>query len=151
MSWHFVERWLQKVNQHSTLIGKFWLTFLIIFRIVVVSSVGDRVYSDEQSEFKCNTLQVPWKSHFQAHLLVYSIDWLYKCLFQHVLANLAHSLLEFSNYSCVYPFYCVHGLQVSTVQIDFGFELTFKVHTKSRETKVAKVVRRRNKRRNHHR
>ena len=58
MSWHFVERWLQKVNQHSTLIGKFWLTFLIIFRIVVVSSVGDRVYSDEQSEFKCNTLQV---------------------------------------------------------------------------------------------
>ncbi|CBY31554.1 unnamed protein product [Oikopleura dioica] len=60
MSWHFVERWLQKVNQHSTLIGKFWLTFLIIFRtrIVVVSSVGDRVYSDEQSEFKCNTLQI---------------------------------------------------------------------------------------------
>ncbi|XP_076801546.1 gap junction delta-2 protein-like [Clavelina lepadiformis] len=58
MSWHFVERWLQKVNQHSTLIGKFWITFLIVFRIVVVSSVGDRVYSDEQSEFKCNTLQV---------------------------------------------------------------------------------------------
>ena len=62
MSWHFVERWLQKVNQHSTLIGKFWLTFLIIFRIVVVSSVGDRVYSDEQSEFKCNTLQVQFKT-----------------------------------------------------------------------------------------
>ncbi|XP_039249255.2 gap junction delta-2 protein-like [Styela clava] len=58
MSWHFVERWLQKVNQHSTLIGKFWITFLIVFRIVVVSSIGDRVYSDEQSEFKCNTMQV---------------------------------------------------------------------------------------------
>ena len=29
-----------------------------VVRIVVVSSVGDRVYSDEQSEFKCNTLQV---------------------------------------------------------------------------------------------
>lgn len=57
MSWHFVERWLQKVNQHSTLIGKFWITFLIVFRIVVVSSVSDRVYSDEQSEFKCNTNQ----------------------------------------------------------------------------------------------
>ena len=66
MSWHFVERWLQKVNQHSTLIGKFWLTFLIIFRIVVVSSVGDRVYSDEQSEFKCNTLQVNYKILFKA-------------------------------------------------------------------------------------
>ena len=54
MSWHFVERWLQKVYQHSTLVGKFWITFLIIFRIVVVSSISDRVYSDEQSEFKCN-------------------------------------------------------------------------------------------------
>lgn len=58
MSWHFVERWLQKVYQHSTLIGKFWITFLIVFRIVVVSSVSDRVYSDEQSEFRCNTGQV---------------------------------------------------------------------------------------------
>ena len=58
MSWHFVERWLQKVYQHSTLVGKFWITFLIIFRIVVVSSISDRVYSDEQSEFKCNTAQI---------------------------------------------------------------------------------------------
>ena len=53
-----------KVNQHSTLIGKFWITFMIVFRIVVVSSVGDRVYSDEQSEFKCNTMQVFYRVIF---------------------------------------------------------------------------------------
>uniref|UniRef100_F6S9Q0 Gap junction protein n=1 Tax=Ciona intestinalis TaxID=7719 RepID=F6S9Q0_CIOIN len=57
MSWHFLERWVEKANQHSTLVGKFWITFLIVCRMVIVASVGDRVYNDEQSEFKCNTLQ----------------------------------------------------------------------------------------------
>nr|XP_039248700.1 uncharacterized protein LOC120326464 [Styela clava] len=57
MSWHFLERWIEKANHHSTLVGKFWITFLIVCRMVIVASVGDRVYSDEQSEFKCNTLQ----------------------------------------------------------------------------------------------
>ncbi|CAK8672104.1 unnamed protein product [Clavelina lepadiformis] len=57
MSWHFLERWVEKANQYSTLVGKIWITFLIVCRMVIVASVGDRVYSDEQSEFKCNTLQ----------------------------------------------------------------------------------------------
>jgi len=57
MSWHFLERWLEKTNQHSTLLGKFWITFLIVVRMVVVASIGDRVYNDDQSEFKCNTQQ----------------------------------------------------------------------------------------------
>uniref|UniRef100_F6S9P0 Gap junction protein n=1 Tax=Ciona intestinalis TaxID=7719 RepID=F6S9P0_CIOIN len=57
MSWHFLERWVEKANQHSTLVGKFWITFLIVCRMVIVASVGDRVYNDEQSEFKCNTQQ----------------------------------------------------------------------------------------------
>ena len=57
MSWHFLERWLEKANQHSTLIGKFWITFLIVCRMIVIGSLGDRVYADEQSEFRCNTAQ----------------------------------------------------------------------------------------------
>ncbi|CAG5113447.1 Oidioi.mRNA.OKI2018_I69.chr2.g7557.t2.cds [Oikopleura dioica] len=57
MSWHFVERWLEKASQHATLVGKFWLTFLIVCRMVIIASIGDRVYADEQSEFKCNTQQ----------------------------------------------------------------------------------------------
>ena len=40
MSWHFLERWLEKTNQHSTLLGKFWITFLIVVRMVVVASIG---------------------------------------------------------------------------------------------------------------
>uniref|UniRef100_A0A4W5L0X0 Gap junction protein cysteine-rich domain-containing protein n=1 Tax=Hucho hucho TaxID=62062 RepID=A0A4W5L0X0_9TELE len=42
---------------HSTVIGKIWLTMLLIFRILLVTLVGDAVYSDEQSKFTCNTLQ----------------------------------------------------------------------------------------------
>lgn len=57
MSWHFLERWLEKANQHSTLLGKFWITFLIVCRMIVIGSLGDRVYADEQSEFRCNTAQ----------------------------------------------------------------------------------------------
>lgn len=57
MSWHFLERWLDRASQHSTLIGKFWITFLTIARIIVITTIGDRVYADEQTEFKCNTLQ----------------------------------------------------------------------------------------------
>lgn len=57
MSWHFLERWLEKSNQHTTLVGKFWITFIVVCRMVVIASLGDRVYADEQSEFRCNTAQ----------------------------------------------------------------------------------------------
>ena len=40
MSWHFVERWLEKASQHATLVGKFWLTFLIVCRMVIIASIG---------------------------------------------------------------------------------------------------------------
>lgn len=46
-----------EVQNHSTVIGKIWLTVLLIFRILLVTLVGDAVYSDEQSKFICNTLQ----------------------------------------------------------------------------------------------
>lgn len=46
-----------EVQNHSTVIGKIWLTVLLIFRILLVTLVGDAVYSDEQSRFICNTLQ----------------------------------------------------------------------------------------------
>ena len=57
MSWHFLERWLEKANQHSTLLGKFWITLLIVCRMIVIGTLGDRVYADEQSEFRCSTSQ----------------------------------------------------------------------------------------------
>ncbi|KAJ7990664.1 hypothetical protein DPEC_G00302740 [Dallia pectoralis] len=55
--WSILGRFLSEVQNHSTVIGKIWLTMLLIFRILLVALVGDAVYSDEQSKFTCNTLQ----------------------------------------------------------------------------------------------
>ncbi|XP_028838831.1 gap junction delta-2 protein-like [Denticeps clupeoides] len=55
--WSILGRFLTEVQNHSTVIGKIWLTMLLIFRILLVTLVGDAVYSDEQSKFICNSLQ----------------------------------------------------------------------------------------------
>ncbi|XP_071396080.1 gap junction delta-2 protein-like [Centroberyx affinis] len=55
--WSILGRFLTEVQNHSTVIGKLWLTMLLIFRILLVTLIGDAVYSDEQSKFTCNTLQ----------------------------------------------------------------------------------------------
>ncbi|CAK8693187.1 unnamed protein product [Clavelina lepadiformis] len=57
MAWHIFEKLLEGVANYSPFIGKVWITFLFMFRLIMVASIGDTVYSDEQSAFKCNTLQ----------------------------------------------------------------------------------------------
>ncbi|XP_041052659.1 gap junction Cx32.7 protein [Carcharodon carcharias] len=55
--WSLLGRLLTEVQNHSTVVGKIWLTMLLIFRILLVTLVGDAVYGDEQSKFTCNTRQ----------------------------------------------------------------------------------------------
>ncbi|XP_067865989.1 gap junction Cx32.7 protein [Heterodontus francisci] len=55
--WSLLGRLLNEVQNHSTVVGKIWLTMLLIFRILLVTLVGDAVYGDEQSKFTCNTRQ----------------------------------------------------------------------------------------------
>ncbi|KAM9779444.1 gap junction Cx32.7 protein-like [Syngnathus typhle] len=55
--WDLLGRLLDKVQTHSTVIGKVWLTVLFVFRILVLSTGADRVWGDEQSDFVCNTEQ----------------------------------------------------------------------------------------------
>ncbi|XP_018414143.1 PREDICTED: gap junction gamma-2 protein [Nanorana parkeri] len=57
MSWSFLTRLLEEIHNHSTFVGKVWLTVLIIFRIVLTAVGGESIYSDEQSKFMCNTKQ----------------------------------------------------------------------------------------------
>uniref|UniRef100_UPI00398F1C28 gap junction gamma-2 protein n=1 Tax=Pristiophorus japonicus TaxID=55135 RepID=UPI00398F1C28 len=57
MSWAFLTRLLEEIHNHSTFVGKVWLTVLIIFRIVLTAVGGESIYSDEQSKFVCNTKQ----------------------------------------------------------------------------------------------
>ncbi|KAM8872738.1 gap junction gamma-1 protein-like [Synchiropus picturatus] len=57
MSWSFLTRLLDEISNHSTFVGKIWLTVLIIFRIVLTVVGGETIYYDEQSKFVCNTNQ----------------------------------------------------------------------------------------------
>nr|XP_020471051.1 gap junction Cx32.7 protein-like [Monopterus albus]XP_020471052.1 gap junction Cx32.7 protein-like [Monopterus albus] len=55
--WDALSRLLDKVQSHSTVIGKVWLTVLFVFRILVLRTGADKVWGDEQSDFICNTQQ----------------------------------------------------------------------------------------------
>ncbi|KAG7258974.1 hypothetical protein CRUP_016991 [Coryphaenoides rupestris] len=54
MSWSFLTRLLDEISNHSTFVGKIWLTLLIVFRIVLTAVGGESIYYDEQSKFVCN-------------------------------------------------------------------------------------------------
>ncbi|NP_703195.2 gap junction alpha-8 protein [Rattus norvegicus] len=55
--WSFQGNILEEVNEHSTVIGRVWLTVLFIFRILILGTAAEFVWGDEQSDFVCNTQQ----------------------------------------------------------------------------------------------
>ncbi|KAJ8398295.1 hypothetical protein AAFF_G00428650 [Aldrovandia affinis] len=55
--WTLLKRLLDAVHQHSTMIGRLWLTVMVIFRLLVVAVATEDVYTDEQERFVCDTLQ----------------------------------------------------------------------------------------------
>ncbi|XP_034073020.1 connexin 32.3 [Gymnodraco acuticeps] len=55
--WGFLSTLLDKVQSHSTVIGKIWMSVLFLFRIMVLGAGAENVWGDEQSGFLCNTQQ----------------------------------------------------------------------------------------------
>uniref|UniRef100_A0AAQ4S4J4 Gap junction protein n=1 Tax=Gasterosteus aculeatus aculeatus TaxID=481459 RepID=A0AAQ4S4J4_GASAC len=55
--WSSLGRLLENAQEHSTVVGKVWLTVLFIFRILVLGAAAEEVWGDEQSDFTCNTQQ----------------------------------------------------------------------------------------------
>ena len=55
--WGFLSNLLEKVQSHSTVIGKVWMTVLFVFRIMVLGAGAEKVWGDEQSKMICNTKQ----------------------------------------------------------------------------------------------
>ncbi|GAA6093282.1 gap junction protein alpha 8 paralog a, partial [Tachysurus ichikawai] len=55
--WSFLGNILEEVNEHSTVIGRIWLTVLFIFRILILGTAAEFVWGDEQSDYVCNTKQ----------------------------------------------------------------------------------------------
>ncbi|XP_047441676.1 gap junction alpha-3 protein-like [Mugil cephalus] len=55
--WNLLGKLLEKAQEHSTVVGKVWLTVLFIFRILVLSAATEKVWGDEHSGFTCDTKQ----------------------------------------------------------------------------------------------
>ncbi|KAM4663216.1 gap junction alpha-3 protein-like isoform 1-T2 [Discoglossus pictus] len=55
--WNLLGKLLEKAQEHSTVVGKVWLTVLFIFRILVLGTAAEKVWGDEQSGFTCDTKQ----------------------------------------------------------------------------------------------
>ncbi|XP_041831809.1 gap junction Cx32.2 protein-like [Melanotaenia boesemani] len=53
--WSYLSTLLDKVQSHSTVVGKIWMSVLFLFRIFVLGAAADKVWGDEVSEFYCDT------------------------------------------------------------------------------------------------
>lgn len=53
--WSYLSGLLHKVQSHSTVVGKIWMSVLFLFRIFVLGAAADKVWGDEVSEFKCDS------------------------------------------------------------------------------------------------
>ncbi|KAK2830094.1 hypothetical protein Q5P01_018025 [Channa striata] len=57
MDWKFLEGLLSGVNKYSTAFGRIWLSVVFVFRVLVFVVAAERVWSDDQGHFDCNTRQ----------------------------------------------------------------------------------------------
>ncbi|CAN9507566.1 unnamed protein product [Ophioblennius macclurei] len=55
--WSYLSSLLDKVQSHSTVVGKIWMSVLFLFRIFVLGAAADKVWGDEVSEFYCDSLE----------------------------------------------------------------------------------------------
>ncbi|CAL8268892.1 unnamed protein product [Boreogadus saida] len=55
--WSLLGNFLEEVQEHSTSVGKVWLTILFIFRILVLGTAAESSWGDEQEDFTCDTIQ----------------------------------------------------------------------------------------------
>ncbi|XP_041039866.1 gap junction delta-4 protein [Carcharodon carcharias] len=45
------------LNYNLTIVGKIWITVMVVFRLLVIIGVGYPLYQDEQTKFTCDTMQ----------------------------------------------------------------------------------------------
>ncbi|KAL2081918.1 hypothetical protein ACEWY4_021736 [Coilia grayii] len=54
----FLSKLLDKVQQHSTVVGKVWMSVLFLFRIMVLGAGVESVWGDERCNMECDTQRV---------------------------------------------------------------------------------------------
>ncbi|XP_077595587.1 gap junction delta-3 protein-like [Stigmatopora nigra] len=55
--WTFLGGLFTHLQDHSPMLGRFWLLLMLVFRILILGTVASDMFEDEQEEFACNTLQ----------------------------------------------------------------------------------------------
>ncbi|XP_054473955.1 gap junction Cx32.2 protein-like [Anoplopoma fimbria] len=53
--WSILSDLLDKVQSHSTVMGKVWMSVLFLFRIFILAAGIDQIWGDEQANMNCNT------------------------------------------------------------------------------------------------
>lgn len=53
--WSFLSNLLDKVQSHSTVVGKVWLCVLFLFRVFILAAGVDNIWGDEHGNMNCNT------------------------------------------------------------------------------------------------
>ncbi|XP_028996307.1 gap junction Cx32.2 protein-like [Betta splendens] len=65
--WSFLSELLDKVQSHSTIVGKVWMSVLFLFRVFILAAGIDRIWGDEQSNMDCNTRSIGCKNACYDH------------------------------------------------------------------------------------
>lgn len=60
--WSFLSSLLDKVQAHSTVFGKVWMSILFLFRIFILAAGVDNIWGDEQSSMDCNSRSLGCKN-----------------------------------------------------------------------------------------
>ncbi|KAJ8414462.1 hypothetical protein AAFF_G00053320 [Aldrovandia affinis] len=55
--WGFLSGLFDTLQEHSPMLGRFWLLLMLVFRMLILGTVATDLFEDEQEEFTCNTLQ----------------------------------------------------------------------------------------------
>ncbi|XP_068433069.1 gap junction Cx32.2 protein-like [Clinocottus analis] len=53
--WSLLSDLLDKVQSHSTVVGKVWMSVLFLFRIFILAAGVDGIWGNEQADMDCNT------------------------------------------------------------------------------------------------
>ncbi|CAL8397808.1 gap junction beta-3 protein-like [Gadus morhua] len=80
MDWKSLEGLLSGANKYSTIFGRIWLSIVFVFRVMVFVVAAERVWSDDQANFDCDTRQPGCKNvcynHFfpVSHIRLWSLQ-----------------------------------------------------------------------------
>lgn len=81
--WSFLSALLDKMQSHSTVMGKVWMSVLFLFRIFILAAGVDKIWGDEQANMDCNTKSTGCRNacYDRSFPLSHTRFWVFQILF----------------------------------------------------------------------